>query len=75
MELGFANMQFVWNVMIRTNGNTTEVLRTRMCIVQMPRNTRSAIKDYFISRRHERCGSVVKHFVTVKLWKVKSQVA
>ena len=44
----YANMQYAWSVMIRTNPSVTEVLRTRLCTIQILKNMRGAVTDYMI---------------------------
>ena len=71
----FANMQYAWSVMIRTNPSITEVLRTRLCTIQILKNIRGAVTDYMIYREGEIPGGVAKYFVTVRHGKVEFQVA
>ena len=75
METVYANMQFALSVLIRTNQSATEVLRTRLCVIQILRNTRGAVTDYLILRGGEIPGGVAKHFVTRRLGKVEFEVA
>ena len=44
----YANMQYAWSVMIKTNPSVTEVLRTRLCTIQILKNMRGAVTDYMI---------------------------
>lgn len=38
MDLAYADIQDAYSVMISTNQSATEILRTRLCVIQILRN-------------------------------------
>ena len=48
MGMIYANMQYAWSFMIRTNQSITEVLSTRLCVIQQLRSMRGVVTDYWI---------------------------
>ena len=60
----YANLQYAWGAMKGTNQHATEVLKTRLCAIQILRITRSAVTDYLSMRGGGIFSSVAKPFVT-----------
>ena len=75
MGIDYANMQFAWSVMIRTNQSGEEVSMTRLYGIQIHRSMINVVTDYPIFMQQVIPGGLAKCFVTLKLGKVESLVA
>ena len=69
------NMQFVCNVMTRTNQNGWEVPNTGLCFTQIMKSIRSVFTGCLILKWQVILGGVANHFVTLKFGKDGSLVA